>query len=300
MLVPGTRSIVDVPLAEAIALTSVALSLRPPREAVRYEAVACWEAYANGDYRTSTVTKHVALGGRLLEDGDCELDIRTAVPVLAKPEDLESLEALALRLAPLYARVVVQAAPTGQLVALRNHDALLHTWEQLARDLLESAAAEDRITPTLVNFVSEQLQSPAKVVQSLRHDYLYAALVPDFYAQPLGGAVPRTQEFSQFFDKLPLWFSEQVAVFPAATGDARTVVRRGKLDTQQTDVAAIRGLMAAAAGPAADPAVAPHFHYEATHVLDQHTGLPQRVDLTVYGRLADCYNKQYTLTLTRV
>ena len=136
---------------------------------------------------------------------------------------------------------------------------------------------------------------------SLQHGYLYAALVPAWFAQPLGGAAApaRPRAFSQFFDKLPLVFAEQVAVRPAASGEPVTVACRGTVDAAQTDVAAIGRLMATAANLPADAPEVPHFHYEATHVLDAATGLPERVELTVYGRLAEHYNKQYTLTLTR-
>ena len=69
---------------------------------------------------------------------------------------------------------------------------------------------------------------------------------------------------------------------------------------KKTDVGAIARLMAQAVGPAAPPTAVPHFHYAATYVLDPQSGLPISVDLTVYGRLAELYNKQYTLTLNRL
>jgi hypothetical protein len=274
--------------------------LPPPLEALRYEVAACWETYANGDYRTSTITKQVALSGRVVTDGTYELHFETSPPVLTKPEDPEPLEVLALRLAALYERVVVRATPTGRFVALLNHDNILDTWHLLAKDLRESTIAEDQITATLIQFMSQQLQDPANFLHSLRHDYFYHALVPDFYAQPLDGPTQpvRMQKFSQFFDKQPLWFLERIEVLPTAPDEALTLLLRGTLDYQKTDVAAIGKLMAAAVGAAADPAAVPHFHYEATHVLDRQTGLPQRVELTVYGRLADVYNKEYNLTIS--
>jgi hypothetical protein len=58
--------------------------------------------------------------------------------------------------------------------------------------------------------------------------------------------------------------------------------------------------MAQALGPADDPAARPHFQYEATYALDPATGLPLSAELTVYARLTDLYNKQYTLTLQRL
>ena len=55
--------------------------------------------------------------------------------------------------------------------------------------------------------------------------------------------------------------------------------------------------MTQALGPADDPAAVPHFQYEATYALDLATGLPLNAELTVYARLTDLYNNQYTLTL---
>ena len=281
-----------------------AIALRPPREPVRYQAVIWWETFANGDYQTSTISKQVALSGQLLAQGRVELHFHTSPPVIPNAHRLEFLEMMALRLAALYARVVVEAAPTGEFVALRNYADMVQTWETLAQSLRDSTTAEDRLTPTLIDFLSKQLQDPANVLHSLGHDYLYATLVPDFYAKPLGGAASpaRTRAFSQFFDKLPLYFTEQLEVLPAEGTETLTLVCRGTLDTQQTNVAAITALIAKAMGQAADaePAVVPYFHYEATHVLDRATGLPRQVELKVYGRLTERYNKQYSLTISRL
>lgn len=303
MLLPDAVSATEGRTLSARTGLADPLVLRPPLEPVHYEAVICWESYAGSDtYQTSTLTKQVALRGKVLAEGRVLLDFRTSPPVLTKPQDLESLETMALRLATLYAQVVVQAAPTGAFEALGNHAGLLQTWELLAHSLRASTTAEDRITPTLLDFLGQQLQDPAKVLLSLDHDYLYAALVPAWFAKPLGGAAApaRTRAFSQFFDKLPLVFAEQVDVRPGEGTPHRTLVCRGTLDAAQTDVVAIGALIARAVGRPADAPQTPHFHYEATHVLDAATGLPERVDLKVYGRLAEHYNKQYTLTLTRV
>ncbi|WP_046244101.1 hypothetical protein [Hymenobacter terrenus] len=250
----------------------------------------------------SDITKRVTLGGRPAGDGSYVLDFGMGPPVLTKPEDLQSMETLALRLSASYEWVSLQAAPTGRLLAVVNHEHLLHTWEILAQSLRETSSPDDQITPTLLDFIGRQLQDPHNVLRSLRHDYLYQTLLGDFYDQRLGTAADaaRTRGFSQFFDDLPLWFSEQVEVVPIAADEPMTLALKGTLDSQQTDVAAIRELMMQAVGAAADPALAPHFKYEATYVLDPDTGLPFRVELTVYGRLAELYNKEYTLTLQRI
>ena len=278
------------------------LHLCPGIGAVSYHAAACWETYVDGDYHTSTIAKEVTLGLQAAAEGDYLLDLRTGKPALNKPEDQHSLEGIALQLAALYEWVVIRAAPTGHFRAVSNHAAVHRTWDALAQVLREATTAEDQLTPALLQFVGQQVQDPAKFLDSLRHDYLYRALVLDRYDRPLGGPGEATsyRQFASFFDKLPLWFREEAEIVPSQPGGALTLQLRGTLAPEKTDVDAIAHLMAQAVGPAAPSSEAPHFHYAATHVLDPQTGLPLTVDLTVYGRLADRYNKQYTLTITRV
>jgi len=58
--------------------------------------------------------------------------------------------------------------------------------------------------------------------------------------------------------------------------------------------------MRAALGLPAAAEPAPHFGYEATYVVEQATGSLGELTLTVYARLAQLYNKQYTLTVQRL
>ena len=146
-------------------------------------------------------------------------------------------------------------------------------------------------------------------MHSLHHDYLYQTLLPDFYQLPLGGAAapPRERQFVNFFNKVPLYFSEQIRVLPGATADYVPLGLSGPLDAQQTDVPAVRQLLAnmlhpdlAVGQPEATALPAPHFHYEATYLLARATGLPVSGKLTVYARVGEVYNQQYTLSIKRV
>ena len=296
MLTRNTQSSFSPAEAPATAWT---LQLRPLAETVHYAAVTCWELFANGEYHTSTVTKELALALRSSTEGGYEVELRTSQPELRKPEDLQSLEAMALQLATLYEWLVIEVAATGQFQAIRNYDAVRQTWATLAQALQQATVAEDQITPTLLQFMEQQLQDPANFLSSLRHDYLYQTLVFDRYDQPLSSRRGYRQ-FASFFDKLPLWFTEEVRVEPQENSAFATLQLRGTIAPEKTDVAAIARLMAQAVGPAAPPAAVPHFHYAATYVLDRQSGLPVTVNLTVYGRLAELYNKQYTLTLNRL
>lgn len=284
------------------------LALRPA--AAVYQATAVWEAYANGDYHRSTIRKQVVLQVRAAGRPGYELDFRTNPPVLTTAQDLQPLEQVAVRLAALYERLVVQAAPSGEFVALLNHEALLHTWAGMAQALRAATTDDDDVTNTLLAFMDAQLQHPDRVLLSLQHDYLYQTLLPNFYNQPLASrdAPARSRRFTSFFDQVPLWFWEHVRVQPAETPEQLTVRLQGTLDAQKTDTAAVQALMVkalelapspAGAPPLPTPLPAPHFAYEATYVLAQPTGLPLSVDLTVYARLNEVYNKQYSLTITR-
>lgn len=285
------------------------LHLRPQPEAAVYEARITWEAYANGEYQRTTISKEITLRVAATAAGFA-FAMHTSPPTLTKPEDLEPLENMALRLASLYEHVEVQAAPTGEVTGLLNYEALRQTWTQLAQSLRAATVAHEEVSEAILGFLDRQLQNPAQVLASLRHDYLYQVLLPGCYEQPLGEptALPQLRQFANFFDKTSLWFTETTTVQAAAEPGHFVLRRHGPLDAQRTDVAAVVRLIDQAlclasppVGTAPLPAIlpAPHFHYEATYVLEAATGLLQRAALSLYARAGLLFNKEYTLTLTR-
>lgn len=103
--------------------------------------------------------------------------------------------------------------------------------------------------------------------------------------------------------KTTLWFSERVEVLPGEAPEELTLRLHGALDTQQTDLATVQTVIAKALQEAptsaGDAIPTPHFKYEATYVMEVRTGLPLSVDLRVYARAGQLYNKEYTLTISR-
>jgi len=283
-------------------LGSMRLHLVPTPQPVAYTTTACWEHYVLGDHRQTVTTRHLTLAIRPLTEGHYELDLAADPPALTTGSALQPVEELALRLAPLYARLLVQAAPTGQLLAVRNQAQLVDTWHTLKQTLVESAAAADQLTPQFIAFVDQQLATPAPLLRSLHYDYLYQGLISPFYHQPLTG--PRTREFAQFLPGLSLWFDEAVVPLPAPAPapDELALRLEGRLDAARTNVAVLGRRLAAevTAGGGAAPAGTPRASYEATYALDQATGLPQRVELSVDLRWGEVYNRHYTLTIDRV
>lgn len=285
------------------------LRLLPAMDALVYDVTLTWETFANGEYQCSTIHKTICLRVQPNPAGYV-VDFQTLAPTLTKPEDLESLEEVALRLAALYERVLVQVTPTGEVVGLLNHGALLQTWQRIAQDLRAATTDEDQVTETLLGYLEQQLQSPAHFLNSLRHDYVYQTLLPDFYQLP-GTKHPTpkpVRRFSNFFDKTALCFSEHRQLLPN-DDPARTILfLSGRLDEQRTDLPAVRcqiekalGMARAPAGTPPQPpeAPAPQFHYAATYVLETSTGLPISVALSVYARAGQLFNKEYTLVITR-
>jgi hypothetical protein len=137
------------------------LALRPAT--THYAAILNWESYVNGDYQLSTIKKEVVV--RVQPSGiGLAVAFEMSPPTLAKPTDPEPLAALALRLAALYARVLVQVAPTGKVTALLDHAELLHTGKRLLLEMRDSVHEDDQITPVLLDFAERQLQSPASVL----------------------------------------------------------------------------------------------------------------------------------------
>lgn len=280
------------------------LHLRPPATA-RYAATLSWEAYAGGDYQLTTIGREVTLTVQPSGAG-LAVEFAAGPPTLTKNQDPEPLEEFALRLAALYKRVRVQVAPTGELLALLNHEELLQNSRPLLAELRAATLADDQVTPALLDFAERQLRSPDSILGSLQQDYLYQTLLPGFYNRPLDNQTARPRQFVNFFDKTPLWFAEQATVLPdPATGQLR-VRLHGALDRQQTNLAAVQAHLAAAlqlaapSGAAPEALPTPHFHYEATYTLAAATGLPQQAALTVYVRAGQLVNKEYNLTLTQL
>lgn len=282
---------------------STLLHLRPPATA-RYAATTSWEAYAGGDYQLTTIEKEVTLTVQPSGAG-LAVEFATGQPTLTKNQDPEPLEEMALRLAALYQRVRVQAGPTGELLALLNHDELLHTGRPLLAEMRAATLADDQVSAALLDFADRQLGSADSIRRSLQQDYLYQTLLPDFYNRPLSGPAAPSRQFVNFFDKTTLWFAEQATVQPAPAPGQLLVQLQGTLDRQKTDVPAVEARLAAALQLAApsggfpETLPAPHFHYEAAYTLGA-TGLPQQATLTVYVRAGQLFNKEYNLTLTQL
>lgn len=286
------------------------LRLQPQAEAAGYDAAATWEEYANGVHNTATVAKQISLDVRQV-GGHYEIDFQTQAPAIAKKDDLQPLEQVALRLAALYEWVVVKTSATGQFLDVLNHAQMLRTWEVLQADLRAATTDDDAVTQVVVEQIGKQLEDKANVLRSLQHDYLYETLVKNMYNQAfaLGRVYSQARKFSQFFAGTDLWFAEQLEVEKPRDDAELVLVFRGKIDAEQTDVASIGRAIAAvldanpppagqvpvAAAPETVPA--PHFGYEARYEVEKATGLPAAVELTVYARLLDVYNKQYTLIL---
>ena len=279
----------------------------PPAAAATYAATLTWESYANGAYQCSTIEKELTLRKWRSANGYAA-ELCTKLPRLTKQEDLQDLEQVALRLARLYEQVVVQTTPTGEIIALLNHEALAETWARLARELRAATTADDQVTATLLAFLERQVQHPASLLQSLANDYLYQTLLLGYGELQPGQPVahPRPRAFANFFDKQTLFFTEEVVATPGEVAGQLQVELRGLLDAQKTTVPAIEALIGqalrAAAGAAPLPAELPppSFAYQATYTLDQATGLPVHIALTVWVRVGQLYNKEYNLLINRL
>ncbi|GAB3638341.1 hypothetical protein GCM10027422_39310 [Hymenobacter arcticus] len=275
-----------------------------PAAATAYAVTSIWETYANGEYQRATIEKEI----RLLVQPNATgyvLEVVSSLPTLTKSGDLVALDNLALRLAELYKRLVFQVGPAGELLALLNHHELLQTWDDLAQRILADTPPEDQLTVDILLFITNQLFNPANFLQSLRHDYLYQALVPLHRR----GEQPVVRQFANFFNKKDLWFLERIESLPSPDSEQLLLRLSGALDTHQTDKVAIKELIdkelrtiKLADSTAGEPGElpAPQFFYEATAGLAAGTGTLIDLELSVHTRLAQVYNKEYTLLLKRI
>jgi hypothetical protein len=284
-----------------MSLRQVTLALQPTPEEVSYAVRAEWSEFVAGKRQLIGLEKTVGL--RLTQsEAARQLALRTSPPVLHKP-DRNSFDELGLRLADLYADLLLALAPTGEPRALVNHAAVRARWAHLRQELTSRYPVPSEVVATLVAGVDRQLVRSAGLAPSLSYDYLYAALPGGFYGQPFATdcQYTRAKTFPQFFDGLDLHFAETLRLADADPSGQVVLRLRGALDAAATDVAAVaerlRGRLGQQAAVAAADVL---FSYEATHAFGPGTGLPAEVRLTVRCTYQDLYCKEYHLVITPI
>ena len=208
---------------------------------------------------------------------------------------------MGLLLAELYADLVLDAAPTGELLGLANHAAVGARWTRVQQELHRRYPVPSDMVTLLVAGVSRQLAQPEGLWPSLCYDYQYAALPGSFYQQRFETSHQylSSKVFPEFFEGLALHFTEILRLAPA-DGPADQVVLRltGIIDPAATDLAAVARHVQTVLGlPTAVVPADVCFAYTATHCFVESTGLPAAVALTVSCTYQDQYRKEYQLAI---
>lgn len=304
---PGTRRAERQPHAGQYGLpVRLTLQATPPA-GLRYALTSFWEARHAGSVQRTTLEKaltlhYVPASARAA----ARLTYLAAPPVLRKP-DPSAFEKAVLALAALYQHLELDVSPVGQLLALRNHPAILQTWQAVQKELRRRSGGDDDVTQDLLGAVGALLRDPAALLASLSYDYAFGWLLPDFYGQRFesGWRYEQPRCFARFFAEADVWFGERLELGSAPIAGQATLHLRGQLDAARTDLAAvaeqIRAERAAAglAAPAPD-AAAVSGEYEATYHLDQATGWPVALDASVRCRAGAAYSKEYFFRLEQL
>lgn len=289
----------------------VRLALRAtPPAGRRYALTSFWEARHADRVQRTTLEKVLTLHYAPVSAGLARLTYREAPPVLRKP-DPSAFEKAVLLLASLYQHLELDVSPTGHLLALRNHAAVLEAWKAVEQELVRRSGGDDDVTQDLRAAVGPLLHDPANLLASLRYDYAFGWLLPDFYGQRFesGWRYTNPRRFGRFFAAADLWFTERLELGSAPAAGQATLHLRGPLDAARTDLAAVArqvdaeraaaGAIDLATDPATDPAVVSGA-YEATYQLDQATGWPVTLDASVRCQAGAGYRKEYFFRLEQL
>lgn len=295
------------PLANPAAFQPpVRLVLNALPQPVHYEVTVRWEERRHGTVTRTIIQKYLTLdssvrGSHLL------VAWTTAPPVLRKP-DLLAMEEIAVVLAGIYQKLVIETSAAGVFRGLANHAELEAAWAGIEQELVTRYGEADELTTALRRAVGAQVRDAQALLSSLQHDYLYRLLVANLYQQRfesgLGYAQPRS--FPHFLADTAVHFHERLELgVPTGPGRA-TVLVSGRLDEQRTDRGAVAGQVAAAlatVGPAPTPAPDPAalvFAYRARYDLDVATGWPVAVAATISCQSPAGYAKEYDLTVQQL
>ena len=285
---------------------AVRLALQPRAQPLHYAVTARWEERIGGEVTRTVVAKRVALSSTQQPDGPHLLvTLETAPPALRK-RDLLPQEEMVLLLAGLYGKLVLETAPTGQLLALANHAEIGPVWAGIKQAFGARYGAQDENAAALAAAVEAQVQDPARLFDSLQYDYAYRLLVANLYEQRLesGFGYGQPRAFPEFLAGTAVHFHERLELGVAAAPGQVRVLLSGRLDEQRTDRAAAARQVAAALAlvpttPAPDPPDPADllFSYVATYDLDAATGWPVAVEAVVTCQSPAGYAKEYDLTI---
>ncbi|MGI4971303.1 MAG: hypothetical protein ACRYGH_20350, partial [Janthinobacterium lividum] len=189
---------------------SVRLALHACPQPLRYEVATRWEERRQAEVTRTIVQKQLTLSS--ITHGPHLLTTwATAPPRLRKP-DLLALEEIVLLLAGLYQRLVVELSTAGEFLALANHAEVVEAWAVIEQELLQRYGEEEELIAALRAAVEAQVQEPALLLSSLRHDYAYRLLVANLYQQRFESGLGYTQpqSFPHFLAGTALHFHERL------------------------------------------------------------------------------------------
>ena len=285
---------------------SVQLRLAPtPPGGLTYQVVSYWEERCYTTVQRNTLTKAITLDWVRPTAAQARLTYRATAPTWQKPAT-SVLERALLLLAELYQHLEFVATSTGRLLALRNHADLLATWQRVQEELVRRSGGEDEITQILLTSLAARLQEPATVLASLRYDYAFAFLVPDFYEQPFATDhwYEQPREFAHFFADTNLWFRERLEVAAPDAAGRCTLHLRGQLDETRTDLRAVAARLNEALAATGHSPLVPlppvRATFEATCLLDAATGWPVQTEVVVRCEAGSDYSKEYFLRLEQL
>jgi|GEM_PF-6924067 len=276
----------------------VTLRLRPVGT-VRYAVTARWGESCRGRYTHNATHRQLAVTVAPLAEALAVTVAWVAPPVLDKTQPVP-FDAVTLRLAELYRRVVVRASPSGQLLELLNQPEIAHTWAAVRQQLC-AEREHDAVATGLCEALDDRVRDGAALLRTLPADYFFPLFFKNVYGQAFdhNHAYAQPVGFSHFFADVPLAFVETMTYPPTDDlTDTATLRFAGVVDESFTNRPAIAQAVAerleTGASVTGDDL---RFAYTATHRVHKATGLPVAIDAAVACWAGTAYKKDYTLTV---
>lgn len=275
------------------------LRLLPPSDEVAYQAEVSWTETVGGSTQRTRLNQPFVLHG--VPHGPHWHLTLCAQPPRLREAGSSSFDEVTLILAELYASLVLEVAPTGELLGLANLPEIRQTWQTIKATVARKYEAASEMLDILVRNTDYHLARPDGLLESLRYNYLHAALLGTWYQQPFeaGRLYTQPKAFPEFFAGHDLCFTQALRLAPTPSPEYAVLELTGTSDRQLTPLDAIAEHIRATLGRPLD-SVKPddlQLTYTATHRLRHSTGLPAAVELTVRCAYFDLYYKEYYLTI---
>jgi hypothetical protein len=299
-----------------------------------YNIINTWVEKIHNTEETHRFLKKIKLFAALKKDYVEVIFTTEDIRIDKEDDDIIQMEHIALIMAKMYERVVIQFSLRGEIVDVLNLEEIQDNWHMAKEQLLirNGNSPNDGITAYIIEAVDEEVKASKYIAQSLQHDYTYRLLLSGiktlFYKQKQQQVFKDTMVYPSFFPEPidDIHMHEQCNI--EQKGNTLFVTQNGLMHAKEIHINQIAHFIARQVAPLKDlpdktletlpkaikqKIIEKRTYYKqhitenltcgvkgAMHMHSEALGMLDYLEHTIYCTYASVYEKKYLLTVQKV